>query len=256
MKRYTDMVDEISKKNLIEQKYDFDIVKRKRGKNVIVNAPSLEFYGKKISGNVVEILKEELINTYQIDKYENICVVGLGNREILSDALGPRVLQKLFVTRGLKIQPQLCVIYPNVYAQTGIESADFVISICKEVKPDLIIFIDAFATNSLDRLGASFQITDKGIRAGSAKSGRNKKMGKEKLNADTITIGVPMLIYAEQILPEKIKKGINSHKLSDLILTPCDVKKNLNIISDIISQSLNSSIFPKYAQNEIDILLT
>ena len=256
MKRYTDMIDELSVKNLVEQEYDFGIIKRKKGKNIVVNAPNIEIYGEKISARIIEILSEELIKNYQIRKYKNICVVGLGNREILSDALGPKVLQKLLVSRGLDIQPQLCVIYPNVYAQTGIESADFVLSICDKVKPDLVIFIDAFATNSIERLGASFQITSEGIRAGSAKSGRNKKITKEKLKADTITIGVPMLIYAEQILSSKIKEKISKHKISDLILTPCDVRKNLNLISDIVAQTINSSIFPQYSKEEIQLLLT
>jgi spore protease len=142
-------------------------------------------------------------------------------------------------------------IFPNVYSQTGIESSDLVMSMCKEIKPDLVIFIDALATISLERLCSSFQISNEGIRAGSGANTNNKEMTKKLLKSDVISIGVPMMIYAENLL-DKIK---DKSKLKDIILSPCDIKKSLNLISDIVSQAINMAIFPQYSKDEIDIMI-
>ena len=253
LRKNTDMVDEINNAGFSIKEYKYGIVENKKidktSKQIILNASLINYYGSKIKDYLSNLIKCELLETFGIDKYSNICVIGLGNREVINDALGPKVLQKLLVTRGLDINPQLCAISPNVYAQTGIESSDFVISLCEHIKPDLTIFIDALATTSLERLTSSFQITNDGIRAGSAKNSKNKKMDRKSLKCDIISIGVPMMIYADQFLKE------NNGYLKDVILSHCDTKKTLNLISDIISDALNLAIFPQYTKEEIQTMI-
>jgi spore protease len=198
---------------------------------------------------LVEIIRNELITIFKVNEYKNICVIGLGNREIINDSLGPKVLQKLLITRGLDIQPQLSVIYPNVYAQTGIQSAELILSVCKDLKPDLIIFIDALATLSLERLCTSFQIANVGIRAGSGSNMNNKKLTSKLLKCDLISIGVPMMIYAKNFL-----KG-EKRLLEDIILSPTDTKKIINLISDIIADGINMAFFPNYTSLEIKTMI-
>lgn len=247
----TDMIDEEKNRSFITQKYDYDIVKNKskNKKQTVINAPLINFYGRKLQDTLIKVLKNELIEVFKINAHKNICVVGLGNREVINDSLGPKVLQKLLVTRGLNIQPQLSVIYTNVYAQTGIESADLVLSVCKEIKPDLVIFIDSLATTSLTRLCSSFQVTNEGIQAGSGLNKNNKKITNKSLGCDVISIGFPMMIYAKNFLDEKL--NVN---LDDIILSPCDTKKILNLVSDIIATAINLSVFPQYTRQEIEIM--
>lgn len=248
----TDMLDELKNRGFTSQKYDYEIVKNKdnKKKRVIINAPLINIYGRKIEGLISDLLTDELLATFKINQYKNICAVGLGNREVLIDALGPKVLQKILVTRGLEIEPQLSVIYPNVYSQTGIESADLITSICKEIKPDLVILIDSLATTSLDRLGSSFQVTKEGIQAGSGLNNNNKKMTYKNLGCDVISIGVPMMIYAQNLFKNVEKK----QNLKDVILTPCDSGKVVNLLSDIIADAINLAIFPQFSKQEINIM--
>ena len=245
----TDMIDELKKRDFLIQNYDYQIFKKYSKNDLVLNTPLINIYGRKIQEYVSEILIKDLVETFKINKYKNILVAGLGNRQVLNDALGPKVIDRLLVTRGLKIQPQLSAIGPNVYAQTGIESADIIKSIVKEVKPDLVIFIDSLATVAIERLCASFQISVEGIKAGSARKNNNKTLNRKILGCDTLTIGVPMMIYAENILKEK-NKGVK-----DIILTPCDTKKILNLISDIIADSINLSIFSKFSKKEIEVMI-
>lgn len=248
-RKITDMIDELKKNNFTIRNYNYHICKKIDNNNIVLNTPLISFYGRRIQEYISEILKEELIKTFKINKYKNILVAGLGNKEVLNDALGPKVIDRLLITRGLKINPQLSAISPNVYAQTGIESADIIKSISKKIKPDLIIFIDSLATISIERLCASFQISTNGIKAGSGRKNNNKLLNKKMLGCDTLTIGVPMMIYIENLIKKKNKE------LKDLILTPCDTKKILNLISDIIADSLNSSIFLNFTRQEIEIMI-
>lgn len=251
----TDMVDEKKQNTFDCVKYKYSIEKKKNKRNqVIINAPLIRIYGQKIKNEIVNLIKDELLSTFKINKYKNICVVGLGNREIVNDALGPCVVKKLLVTRGLNINPQLSVIYPNVYSQTGIESADLILSICNRIKPDLVIFLDALVTLSLERLCSSFQLNSKAIQAGSGASNNNKKITKKLLGCDILMIGVPMMIYAENFDEFKNKKT-NKANLKNIILSPCDIRKNLNLISKIIAEALNSAIFPQYNNQEIEIMI-
>ncbi len=253
MRSITDMLDEIGKIDFDSKKFNFDITKNEnikgKDKRVTINCPKINLYGRKMESYLVEIIRNELITIFKVNEYKNICVIGLGNREIINDSLGPKVLQKLLITRGLDIQPQLSVIYPNVYAQTGIQSAELILSVCKDLKPDLIIFIDALATLSLERLCTSFQIANVGIRAGSGSNMNNKKLTSKLLKCDLISIGVPMMIYAKNFL-----KG-EKRLLEDIILSPTDTKKIINLISDIIADGINMAFFPNYTSLEIKTMI-
>ncbi len=102
-----------------------------------------------------------------------ILVIGLGNREIISDALGPYVASKLLVTAHLyenedkaylKGTRNVAVLSPGVMGQTGMESFSIVKSVTQMYHPDLIIAIDALATRNLNRINRVIQLNDTGIQ--------------------------------------------------------------------------------------------
>ena len=94
----------------------------------------------------------------------NILAVGLGNQDVTPDALGPKVLSNLQMTRHLQGEygnefckkhnfPVLSGIAPGVMAQTGMETAEILKGIIQETRPDFLIVVDALAARSIRRLG-------------------------------------------------------------------------------------------------------
>ncbi len=260
MKRnLTDMFDEKTNKFDVEKNFNYGITIKKSsdGKTSVVNANALIYLGAKIEDYVSNILKEELKKTFKINKAKKILVIGLGNKDIYNDSLGPVTVDKLIVSRGLNIKPEVSVVSPNVFSNTGIETSDFIIAICKTVNPDCVILIDALATVSTSRLCCCFQISKNGLTAGSGVGSNNKKITKDLLGVKNfVTIGVPMLIYASSLVSEtdsNFKDNITS--FPSLILSPVDIKKNINLLSNIISNALNGCIFKNLSQDEINALI-
>lgn len=273
---FTDMFDEMENGDFNPQKrlkYGITISRKEDGKSkqLIINAQAINLLGAKIEKYLVNLLKKELQNFFKIKKYKNIFIIGLGNREIINDSLGVKTADKLVVSRGLNLHPQVSVFCPNVFSNTGIETTDIVKAVCDTIKPDLVMIIDAFATVSLSRLCCSFQISDEGVIAGSGRESNNKKLDRKFLNVENIiSIGVPMLIYADVLLKEKKYRnkrsqecpeqglenaGLDTFAKQSLILSPCDIRSTINLLSDIIAQALNLSIFWELKPDDIKTLV-
>ncbi len=262
MKRQTtNLFDEIgNKKNFSCEKHDFgiSISRNLKKKEVIISAQSLFLVGSKIEKNLNSLLKNELKSTFKINKAKNILIVGLGNREVGNDALGPKTIEKLLISRGLELSPSVCAIAPNVQANTGIETFEIVKAISKIVSPDLVIVVDALATNSISRLCCCFQISENGISAGSGNGRLSKKISKSSLKVGKVlTIGVPTLIYASSIANEisnpKLKNQLRA--VENLMLSPTDVEKSIETLSKIISKALNETLFPSLLPSEIETIV-
>ena len=142
---------------------------------------------------------------------KSVLVVGLGNREVTSDSLGPQMVDHLFITRHLGqefgsdyLQKNHCgcvsAIAPGVMAQTGIEAGEILESVVKKTKPDLVIAVDALAARSVKRLCTTVQITDTGIAPGAGVGNRRKELTKDTLGVPVIAIGVPTVVAAETII--------------------------------------------------------
>lgn len=253
MKRnLTDMADE-TQEGFTEQKnfdYGISIKRSKNKKTSVLSAEALNLFGAKLEEYLTEILKEELKKNFKLSKFKRILVVGLGNKDIFNDSLGPQTIEKLLVSRGLDLKPEVCAIAPNVFSNTGIETFDIISSIVKVVEPDLVILIDSLATLSVERLCTCIQVSKGGLVAGSGANLKNKKISKTSLNVkNLISIGVPMLIYAENLLKET--KGSAS---TNLILSPVNIRKSLTLLSNIISSAINGAIFKGMSKEEIDAL--
>lgn len=254
MKRnLTDMADE-TQEGFAEQKnfdYGISIKRSKNKKTSVLSAEALNLFGAKLEEYLTEILKEELKKNFKLSKFKRILVVGLGNKDIFNDSLGPQTIEKLLVSRGLNIKPEVCAIAPNVFSNTGIETFDIISSIVKVVEPDLVILIDSLATLSVERLCTCIQVSKGGLVAGGGANLKNKKISKTSLNVkNLISIGVPMLIYAENLLKET--KGSTGG--TNLILSPVNIKKSLALLSNIISSAINGAIFKGMSKEEIDAL--
>ncbi len=185
-----------------------------------------------IQEEVIQILKEEILfylNHFSLKKDAVALVIGLGNRESTPDALGSLALKRITVTRhlfqmGLSIEQgfrPLASIAPGVMAQTGIETQDYLLSILKTVKPDFVIAIDSLASNSLNRLMKTIQLTDTGIHPGSGIGNNRKEISKETIHIPVLAIGVPTVVDAATIVQntlEYLTKKISYQKENGKLL--------------------------------------
>ncbi len=227
---------------------------------------------REISKVFSEQLKQFLPADYSNSK---ILIVGLGNREVTPDALGPKVLDHLFITRHLikeygkyLLEFDKCCsvsgIVPGVMAQTGMETVEIMRGVVEETKPDLVVVIDALAARSIKRLNRTIQITDTGIVPGSGVGNYRNAINREHLGVPVIAIGIPTVVDAATIvadsfsafvdeidwsqgemqeLEEKIRKMI-SPKLNTMYVTSKDIDEAVNRLSFTISEGLNMTFVP------------
>jgi len=167
---------------------------------------------------IVNMMKQEMKETGPAKcdiKELKILAVGLGNSSVTPDALGPKVLGNLQVTRHLNQQygedfckqhdlPILSGIVPGVMAQTGMETAEILQGVIREARPDLLIVIDALAARSIRRLGTTIQLTDTGIHPGSGVGNHRHSLTRDSLGIPVLAIGVPTVVGAAAIVHDTI----------------------------------------------------
>ena len=130
-----------------------------------------------------------------------ILVAGLGNQSVTPDSLGPRTVNNLNVSQN---ETGLKAIAPGVMAQTGMETARILSGLIREIKPDLVIAIDALAARSIRRLGTTIQLTDTGIHPGSGVGNHRHSLTKETLGIPVLAVGVPTVVGAAAIVHDTI----------------------------------------------------
>ena len=195
-----------------------------------------ERYQNSIIKNLAEHI-ENILSRYKEDF--NALVVGLGNREVTPDALGPKVVDNLNVTRhiireygkyamGEEVHIMISAIAPGVMAQTGMESYEIIKGIVEEIHPDVVFVIDALAARNTRRLNRTIQITDTGIHPGSGVGNHRNEISKNTLGIPVIAIGVPTVVDAATIVRDTMENIISS----------LDKEDKYEIIQDIISPHL------------------
>ena len=183
---------------------------RPQGTYITIEAPNLsipdEDYHREISEEIARHLRQ-LIN---LKEETSVLVVGLGNREITPDALGPHVVGNLRMTRhiireygisgiGEEKAHRVSGIVPGVMAQTGMETLEIIQGVVAETKPEVVIAIDALAARSTKRLNRTIQITDTGINPGSGVGNHREGINEENLQVKVIGIGIPTVVDAATV---------------------------------------------------------
>lgn len=242
------------------------VMRKPVGTYITMEAPNLtapdETYQMEIAKEMAKHLKE-MINTHK--KEYTVLVVGLGNREVTPDALGPLVVEELFVTRHLVKEfgkfvmknhslNLVSAIAPGVMAQTGMETSEIVKGIVSEIHPDFIIAIDALAARNTKRLNRTIQLADTGINPGSGVGNHRNGITKESMGVPVIAIGVPTVVDAATIVRDTMEHVITelNIKTDELLLeqwiaphlhgmfvTPKDIDETIARIGITISEALN-----------------
>ena len=196
---------------------------------------------KEVEEIAVKTLKN-MLNKLNISSNAKILVVGLGNASSTPDALGPKTLDHVLVTRHLFLLGEVEEGYrnvasfkPSVTGITGIETKDLIEGIKEKIKPDILIVIDALASSSIERLNKTIQITSAGISPGSGVGNNRLEISQDTLHIPVIAIGVPTVVDGAtiventlQLLLKKISYGIANKENEKLKLVPITNQNYLN----------------------------
>ena len=242
---------------------------RPRGTYVTIEAPEMieedEGYHRNISVRLAEILRKMLPGRTEQDLNKGLevsaLVVGLGNREVTPDALGPRVVDNLFITRHIMNEfgkyafvdedvSRVSGIVPGVMAQTGMECVEILRGVVKETKPDFVITVDALAARNVRRLGRTIQLTDTGITPGSGIGNHRNALNTESVGVPVISLGVPTVVDAATIVADAMSALITELSLSDL--RQLDERERQELARELLSPQLNGLfVTPKNIDDSI-----
>lgn len=188
---------------------------------------------------------------------DSILVVGLGNREVTPDALGPNVVNNLHITRHMikeygrlpsdvEKTGEISAIVPGVMGQTGMETLEIIKGVVQETHPKVVIAVDALAARSTRRLNRTIQITDTGINPGSGVGNHRNAINEETVGVPVIAVGVPTVVDAATIVNDTMEELIeqmdhseNMQRLGGTLGTLDQAEKH-QMIRELISPHLNT----------------
>lgn len=231
------------------------------GTYLTLEAPNMaatdEGYHREISETLAGFLEKYMKDTEENqEKGYSVLVVGLGNREVTPDALGPYVVDQLNVTRHI-VQEYgryavekgrsriVSAVVPGVMAQTGMESAEIIRGIVNETTPDLIMVIDALAARSTKRLNRTIQISDAGIHPGAGVGNHRSEITKDTMGIPVIAIGVPTVVDAATIVNDTMENFITALETSEtlkgvgVVLQGYNSAEKYELVKELIAPHLN-----------------
>lgn len=191
-----------------------------------------------------------------------VLVTGLGNRDITPDAVGPWTAEKILATRHLRnelddneadflksLRPVSCLA-GGVLGQTGIETAELITAICREIKPSAVIAVDALACSDVQRLGTTIQISDSGISPGSGVANSRKELSAASLGIPVIAIGIPTVVDMHTIVRNfgdtEIPVGT-----PNMMVTPRDIDRLAERGAELIACGINLALQPTMTFSDI-----
>ena len=223
---------------------------------------------------MANLLGEELSRMLTPSDDAPVLVVGLGNRSVTPDALGPAAIDKTLVTRHMLNSEyaqsgmrSVCAIAPGVLGVTGIETVEMVESLTQKLHPRAILCIDSLAARDSGRIGCTVQISNTGIQPGSGVGNHRRPLTKETLGVDVIAVGVPTVIYAATLARDAfaLLSGDGGHEealasmeqellgtdLGNLIVTPRDIDAIVKNSATLIAGGINRALQPNLTEAEI-----
>ncbi|MBR4110824.1 MAG: GPR endopeptidase [Clostridia bacterium] len=256
-----------------------EMLNKAKGEYITIEAPKLknndEEFNNKISERLATIIKE----ITNLKAEETVLVVGLGNWDITADALGPKVVSRIDLTRHLiEYVPQyvkegtrpICAISPGVLGTTGIETGEIIKGIVEKISPDILIVIDALASRKMERINTTIQISNTGIVPGSGVGNARNAITQETMGIPVIAIGVPTVVEAAVIANDALELLINKMQMEEgtsealqklsgednyqeiksallpkdynFIVTPKEIDELIENMSNVIAEGINQAL--------------
>ena len=239
-----------------------------KGNYITIDFPEYTHYDGESMDKVSDVVANVLKRLVSMPDEKTVLVVGLGNWNVTPDALGPKVSEKIMVTRHLKeVMPDViddsvrsvCTIAPGVLGITGIETGEVVKSIVNKIKPDLVICVDALGSRKLERVNRTIQIGDTGISPGAGVGNHRMKINEESLGVKVIAIGVPTVVDAatmandtiDLLLDELISKAEEGKEFYNMLKT-IDKNEKSALIKEVLNPFIGDlMVTPK----DIDVIV-
>lgn len=264
-------VDNIKITDVLVLKEGSKIINKKEGLYITIEFEDVTDYEnrQKVSKVFGDELRKMLVKEGLGDN-DSFLIVGLGNNNSTPDSLGPKVAEKVLVTNHLfelgELEEGFARTYafkPGVMGETGIETSTLVAGLTKKINPSVILVIDALASQSIERVNKTIQMTNSGIHPGSGVGNERKELSRKKLKVPVIAIGVPTVVDAVTIVSDtinymvkhysyaiqnmnnpanKLKIGSTNYLKKDIKTSSKDKKRLLGMIGDLSSVELRKLI--------------
>lgn len=266
---------------------------KKMGKEVgnylTLEVPGLRNKNTSLQDRVIDVFYKELQKMFNLSDEQSVMVIGLGNWNVTPDALGPKVVKELFITRHiLQMKPEIlgegyrsiCALSPGVLGITGIETSEIIRGVVEQIRPDVVVAVDALAASRLERLNTTIQVADTGVVPGSGVKNKRLGINRKTMGIPVFGIGIPTVVDAVTIASDTMQKVgdylktespqgnvfYNSVKnmnwrekkniiqevmepfSGDLIVTPKEIDTLIEDISFVVAASLDAAFHPKIAE--------
>ncbi|MBR4173431.1 MAG: GPR endopeptidase [Clostridia bacterium] len=245
------------------------------GNYITLEIPNLKYSDEAYQSACKEIASE-IKKLTKITNGTKTLVVGLGNKAITPDALGPKTVSYLVVTNHIKEGndflgenfSRVCALTPGVLGTTGIETIDIIKGVVEKAKPNLVIAVDALASRSMDRISNTVQISDTGINPGSGVENKREGINEEALGVKVIAIGVPTVVDCATVASDSIdavftEKDINgiekekiysclSQNVGNMMVTPKDIDAVIEKASKTVANGINLALNKDLTLAEIE----
>lgn len=190
-----------------------------------------------------------------------ILVAGLGNRDITPDAIGPWTAEKVLATRHLRTElgenddeflrslRSVSCLAGGVLGQTGVETAELIKAVCREIKPSAVVAVDALACSDVNRLGCTIQISDSGISPGSGVANSRKELSAATLGLPVVAVGIPTVVDMHTILRDFLSDMPKD--TPNMMVTPRDIDRLAERGSELIACGINLALQPMLSFEEV-----
>lgn len=249
--------DEESEKKIGKKKGNYLTYETNSFKNLDINTR------KEIIGIIAESIKD--LGDFN---NERILVVGLGNRKITADALGPKVVEKIKITRHIfkaynksydEDYSEVSTFIPGVMGTTGIETINSIKGIIDKIHPTLLIVVDSLASRKMRRLCSVIQLTDAGIEPGSGIGNMQGSINKETTGVKVVAIGIPTVVDTAtivndtiELMQDKIKEKTNDSEKVFGVLGNLNKSEKHIFIKEVLTPLYNNTFV---TPNEIDEII-
>lgn len=247
---------------------------KKRGKYITIELKNPELNTTEVQEGVSKVLADEIHQFIAAlgKKEPEIMIAGLGNWHITADSLGPKVIDKIVVTRHVKNMENVeidgrlgsvCAVSPGVMGITGIETSEIIRGMISTVRPDILFVIDALASRKASRVNTTIQISDTGIIPGSGVGNHRMELSKEVLGIPVIAVGVPTVVDAMTLVrdilekagikeSENILKEAEAKGTEEMVVTPKNIDIAIERMAAVISNGMNLATHKGFEIEEIN----
>lgn len=253
------------------------------GQYITIDADDIPARDPQLFADVSKQIAEELERLLEnVQDGADVMVIGLGNRFVTPDALGPETVDRIYVTRHIRTNaPELApeglravsAMAPGVLGTTGMETVEVVKGLVEHARPAAVICIDALAARSTDRINRTVQLNDSGISPGSGIGNLRDMLSAETLGVPVIAIGIPMVVYASTIAVDTIGLIADRAQIPDgggalrslasevvrehfgpMIVTPKEIDLLIDDAAEMLAGGINQMLHRAYF-TEIQALL-